>query len=84
MDMPRAQSRACLDRTMTNTRTIDGVEMTDPTYVTEEIKKNPVWDLAFVLSEIQNDNAPIGWSKYIFVAECLLAHYEITVLEGHK
>ena len=51
--------------------------MTDPTYIREEIRANPVWDLAFVLSEIQNDGAPIGWGRYIGAAECLLAHYDI-------
>lgn len=51
--------------------------MKDPTYVREEIESNPVWDLAFVLSEIRNDNAPIGWSKYIMDAECLLAAFDI-------
>ena len=52
--------------------------MNDPTYVEDIILANPVWALAFSLSEIQNDNAPIGWSKYIFVAECLLDNYTIT------
>ena len=51
--------------------------MSDPTYVKEQIEAKPEWDLAFVLSEIMNDAAPIGWGKYIYVAECLLAHYEI-------
>lgn len=52
--------------------------MNDPTYNREEIAKNPEWDLAFVLSEIENDRAPMGWSKYIGTAKCLLAHYTIT------
>lgn len=51
--------------------------MPDPTYVKSEIEANPVWELAFTLSEIQNDNAPIGWSKYIPTATCLLGNYEI-------
>ena len=51
--------------------------MNDPTYSTEEISANPVWQLAFSLSEIENDNAPLGWSRYIFTAECLLNIYEI-------
>ena len=54
----------------------------DPTYIREEIRKNPTWDLAFVISEIVNDNAPLGWSKYIFQAECLLSHYDIKAKEG--
>ena len=32
---------------------------------TEEINKNPILKRAFQLSELENDNAPIGWSKYI-------------------
>jgi hypothetical protein len=51
--------------------------MADPTYVRSEIDANPVWELAFVLSEIQNDGAPIGWGKYIGVARCLLDSYDI-------
>ena len=46
--------------------------MGDPTYIKSEIEANPAWHLAWVISEIQNDNAPIGWSKYIWLAECLL------------
>lgn len=51
--------------------------MPDPTYDREQINANPEWELAFTLSEIENDNAPIGWSKYIFTARCLLSSYEI-------
>ena len=51
--------------------------MTDPTYDKAEIRATPVWDLAFVLSEIQNDAAPVGWGKYIWVAECLLATFKV-------
>lgn len=49
----------------------------DPTYLTAEIEANPEWQLAFSLSEILNDNAPIGWSKYIGVAKCLRFNYDI-------
>ncbi len=49
----------------------------DPTYQREEIRKKPAWNLAFVISEVLNDSAPIGWAAYIPVAECLLAHFEI-------
>jgi len=60
--------------------------LSDPTYNRETIRENPEWDLAFVLSEIRNDDAPIGWSQYISDAQCLLAHYEIKerVLEEHE
>lgn len=53
-------------------------EAPDHTYVISEIEANPEWELAFALSEILNDNAPIGWSKYISVARCLLASYNIS------
>ena len=51
--------------------------MRDQTYVRADIEANPVWQLAYTLSEILNDNAPIGWSRYISTAECLLANYDI-------
>ena len=44
----------------------------DPTYVKKEIDANPIWALAFLISEIENHNAPIGWSKYIFLSASLL------------
>lgn len=49
----------------------------DPTYDQKAIQAKPAWQLAFSLSEIMNDNAPVGWGKYIFAAECLLDHYDI-------
>lgn len=45
----------------------------DPTYVKERINENPVWALAFKMSEQENDNAPIGWGRYIPAAEARLA-----------
>jgi hypothetical protein len=51
--------------------------MIDPTYNREAISANPEWELAFTLSEIENDNAPIGWSRYISTARTLRHHYEI-------
>lgn len=50
---------------------------TDPTYVRDIIDANPVWKLAWHLSEIDNDNAPIGWSKYLMMARCLLDLYDM-------
>lgn len=47
--------------------------MADPTYDAFRISENPVWLLAWTLSEIQNDNAPLGWGKHIHVAERLIA-----------
>lgn len=49
----------------------------DPTYDRDQINANPIWELAFTLSEIHNDNAPLGWAKYIGMAQCLLDNYEI-------
>lgn len=56
--------------------------MSDVTYVKAEITQNSIWELAFSLSEIMNDDAPIGWSKYIPTAKCLLDNYEIRRKEG--
>lgn len=51
--------------------------MTDPTYVPAEIAANPTWALAFRLSEVDNDNAPIGWSRYISLAHWLMETYDL-------
>lgn len=45
--------------------------MIDPTYNKAEIKANPVWHVAWIMSECLNDSSPIGWSKYISTAEQL-------------
>ena len=52
--------------------------MSDPTYVKAEIEANPKWALAFRLSEVDNDNAPIGWARYIPLAGWLLTTFELT------
>ena len=49
--------------------------MIDPTYIKEKIDRNPVWKLAFQLSEIDNDNAPIRWSRYIPMAQYVIENY---------
>lgn len=51
--------------------------MNDTTYVNKEINKNPVWHIAWLLSEMRNLNAPIGWSVYIPDAELILEHYSV-------
>ncbi len=51
--------------------------MNDPTYNKNEIEGNNIWKLAFEMSEIDNDNAPIGWSKYIHLARWILDKYNI-------
>jgi len=43
--------------------------MQDPTYDREVISKNGIWNIAFTISEMVNDMAPIGWSKYVPIAE---------------
>ncbi len=43
----------------------------DPTYEQDQIDANLIWRVAFILSEILNDNAPIGWGRYIYAAERL-------------
>lgn len=47
----------------------------DPTYVKEEIDANPAWKLAYFFSELANDNAPLGWSHYIPIANWLIQEY---------
>ena len=47
--------------------------MNDPTYVDDLINANPAWKLAFFISEIENASAPIGWGRYIYLAESLIA-----------
>lgn len=52
--------------------------MTDPTYVQAEIDANPVWKLAWRLSEVDNDHAPIGWFRYVHMARWLLETFEMS------
>jgi hypothetical protein len=47
----------------------------DPTYIKASINANPEWKLAFWLSEIDNDNAPLGWSKYIMMAKLIIMKF---------
>jgi hypothetical protein len=56
--------------------------MSDPTYVRAEIDSNPEWKLAWRLSEVDNDNAPVGWGRYIILARWLLATYDLTERSG--
>lgn len=51
--------------------------MPDRTYVRAEIDANPTWRLAWRLSEVDNDNAPIGWSRYIPLARWLLSTFRM-------
>lgn len=51
--------------------------MDDPTYDRKVINCNPVWDLAYFMSEAMNDNAPIGWSRYICTAKYILDHFDV-------
>ena len=47
-------------------------------YDQEQIQANPLWALAFHLSEIDNDNAPIGWSSYIWKARSIMGTFDVT------
>lgn len=49
----------------------------DKTYDRKVIDKDPIWKLAFWMSEIDNDNAPIGWNNYIPLARSLTDKYEL-------
>lgn len=53
----------------------------DPTYDKKLIDQNPVWKLAFWMSEIDNDNAPIGWAKYTILAGAFLDKFVLTEKE---
>ncbi len=44
----------------------------DPTYDKEQIRRNGVWGIAFIISEMVNDGAPMGWSRYIPLAKEML------------
>ena len=46
-------------------------EKTFTPIVTSESERaaNPVWATAHILSEWYNDNAPIGWERYILPAQ---------------
>jgi len=48
--------------------------MSDPTYVKADIEARPEWKLAFRMSELDNDHAPIGWGRYIPLAELALGY----------
>lgn len=58
----------------------------DPTYDWEAIMAGPrSWRLAFQLSELFNDNAPLGWSLYIPIAEqCLEEARKLITSEGPR
>ena len=58
--------------------------MEDPTYNKEVINKDPITKLAFFLSEIDNDNAPIGWFKYSNLASAILSKYELVEKSLHN
>ena len=53
------------------------LSLNDPTYVKSEIEANPIWALAWRLSEVDNDNAPIGWSRYVNLAHWLLSTFDL-------
>jgi hypothetical protein len=34
-----------------------------------QLARNGIWHIAFILSEMVNDNAPLGWERYIPLAK---------------
>jgi hypothetical protein len=56
--------------------------MNDPTYVKQEIDANPTWKLAWRLSELDNDDAPIGWGRYITIAHHVRGQIAADVVEA--
>lgn len=61
---------------------IGEVKFRDPTYNIKEIKANPTWHLAWALSEWHNDSAPIGWGRYLQIANFITEHFDITPKES--
>lgn len=51
--------------------------LNDPTYNMDEIRANPEWHIAWAISEGLNDNAPIGWSRYIPAVQALRCYFTI-------
>ena len=51
--------------------------MIDPTYIQAEIDSKPEWKLAFRMSEVDNDNSPIGWSRYITLASWIIRTFDL-------
>lgn len=56
----------------------------DPTYNLEEIKQNPTWHAAWILSEWYNDSAPIGWARYMPVAASIVKGLAIVKVPDEK
>lgn len=56
---------------------MDLINMDDPTYIKVQIEANPIWKFAFWMSEMDNDEAPIGWGRYIPLATWILNKYEL-------
>jgi hypothetical protein len=48
----------------------------DPTYERKLIDATPEWKLAFRISEFENDNAPLGWGRYIPLAMSHIHTYQ--------
>lgn len=51
--------------------------MRDPTYVKDEIDANITWKLAYQIGEHENDTQPLGWGKYIPLAESIIAEFDV-------
>lgn len=51
--------------------------MPDPTYNKNMIDTDPIWKLAFEMSEMDNNYAPLGWGQYIHLATLIFSKYEL-------
>jgi hypothetical protein len=58
--------------------------MNDPIYRSDLINADPIWKLAFELSEVDNDDAPLGWSAYVPMARHLLSRYRLIEKLGQR
>lgn len=43
----------------------------------DKIAENPTLQLAWDISQIVDDDAPLKWYKHVFTAKCLLSGYEM-------
>ena len=50
--------------------------MSDPTYDRKAINRKTTWKIAYLISEMTNDDAPVGWGRFIPVAEVIVAMIE--------
>ena len=52
-------------------------QLPDPTYNKKEIVKNPAWHIAWIISQCVDDEAPLGWSKRIWIADQIVKELNV-------